>query len=235
MAEDLPRARAMIMAGLIVSTWPNGQEHKITKAGDLLPFGTTLRRIGEDREFVTRAGGKLDGALDAFAIEVRELICADIGIAGGGFTDCLLRRGATRVHGVDVAYGQVAWKIRSDPRVVLHERTNARLLAPNAFGERVRFVVADVSFISLAAILPAVVAQLDDRAALVLLVKPQFELRAEEVGEGGIVRDPALRAAAVDRVVAAAAELGLAFAGKVESSVPGRDGNVEQLIHLVRG
>lgn len=223
------------MAGLLVSTWPNGQEHKITKAGDLVPPGTTLRRIGEDREFVTRAGGKLDGALDAFNIDVRGSICADIGIAGGGFTDCLLRRGAARVHGVDVAYGQVAWKIRSDPRVVLHERTNARLLTPNAFGERVGFVVADVSFISLAAILPALIGQLSERAALVLLVKPQFELRAEEVGEGGIVRDPALRDAAVDRVVAAAAELGLSLAGKVESSVPGRDGNVEQLVHLVRG
>ena len=234
LAGDVARARAMIMAGLVVATWPSGQEHKVEKAGDMLPVGSTLRRAGEDREFVSRAGGKLDGALDAFGIDVGGRVCADIGISTGGFTDCLFRRGALRVHGVDVSYVQVAWKIRSDPRVVLHERTNARLLPPRAFGENVSFLVADVSFISLAAILPALVEQLEPRTEMVLLVKPQFELEREAVGEGGIVRDPALRRAAVDRVLAAATTLGLATAGDVESSVPGRDGNIEHLVHLVR-
>jgi 23S rRNA (cytidine1920-2'-O)/16S rRNA (cytidine1409-2'-O)-methyltransferase len=234
LAEDLPRARAMIMAGVLVATWPSGQERKLEKPGDLLPQGSTLRRTGEARVFVARSGKKLEGALDRFGVDVKDRVCADIGIAAGGFTDCLLRRGARKVYGVDVAYGQVAWSIRSDPRVVLHERTNARLLPPDVFGERVDLLVADVSFISLATLLPALVPQLKDEAELVLLVKPQFELPKAEIDEGGVITDPNKRRRAIEQVVSAARTLGLELKNEAESTLPGRDGNVEHLVHLVR-
>jgi 23S rRNA (cytidine1920-2'-O)/16S rRNA (cytidine1409-2'-O)-methyltransferase len=232
-AEDLPRARAMIMRGNVMITDGEGREKKIEKPGELVDESSSVRLAGEGRTFVSRAGDKLDRALETFAIDPRGWICADIGISTGGFTDSLLRRGAARVHGVDVAYGQVAWSIRNDPRVVLHERTNARTLEPLAFGERVRLAVVDVSFISLTAVLPAIIAQLEPDGRIVALVKPQFELSKDEV-PGGVVRDAEARSRAIARVVAAARALDLELAGDVESSVPGADGNVEHLIHLVR-
>lgn len=234
LAEDLPKARALIMAGVLVATWPTGQEHKLGKAGEMLPAGSTLRRTGEERVFVARSGKKLEGALDRFGVEVAGKICADIGIAAGGFTDCLLRRGASRVHGVDVAYGQVAWSIRSDPRVILYERTNARLLPPNAFGEPIELMVADVSFISLATLFPALVPQLAESAELVLLVKPQFELPKEDIDDGGVILDPEKRRRAIAQVVDAGKLLGLELIDEAESTLPGRDGNVEHLVRLRR-
>ncbi|MCK6552634.1 TlyA family RNA methyltransferase [Myxococcota bacterium] len=233
LAPDVARAASLIMEGRVIALDPRGREHRVDKPGEPLRAGTTLRLKGEARTFVSRAGHKLDDALTAFGVDVTGWICADIGISTGGFTDCLLRRGAARVHGVDVGYGDVAWSIRTDARVVLHERTNARTLPPRAFGELVRLAVVDVSFITLGAVLPAIVAQLDDDGAIVALVKPQFELGREDL-DGGIVRDDAARARAIAGVVEAAGALGLGLAHDAPSSTPGADGNVEHLVHLVR-
>jgi 23S rRNA (cytidine1920-2'-O)/16S rRNA (cytidine1409-2'-O)-methyltransferase len=231
LAEDEKHAAALLMSGTVIATDPSGHEHKIEKAGERMPIGTTLRITGGLEPFVSRAGRKLDAALTTFQIDVRDHVCADIGVSTGGFTDCLLRRGAARVHCVDVAYGQVAWRVRSDPRVSLHERTNARHLPKNAFGESVDIVVADVSFISLTAILPVLVEQNSDAAHLVLMVKPQFEVDREHA-PGGVVVDPQVRLGAIDRVIKSGRKLGLRFLSGVPSSVPGRDGNVEHFIHF---
>lgn len=233
LAETLEEARALLMTGQVLAT-VDGRERKVEKAGERIPAGSTFRIRGKRRRYVSRAGEKLEAALDAFRIPVEGRICADIGLSTGGFTDCLLSRGAARVHGVDVGYGDVAWSLRNDPRVVLWERTNARKLEPEHFGERVSLAVIDVSFISLTAILPALLDQLAEPSEIVALVKPQFEAAREEVDDG-IVRDPDVRRRAVERVESAAGALGLTPAGTVESPVRGADGNVEILVHLRRG
>ena len=231
LANDLREARGLIMAGKVLVS-DRGKEQKIDKPRHPVREDVRLRVKGRKLPFVSRAGGKLDGALTTFGIDVTGWVCADFGLSTGGFTDCLLQRGAARVHGVDVDYGRVHWSLRTDDRLVLHERTNARHLSPDAFGERVRLVVSDVSFISLTLILPAAVNQLSPGGELVLLVKPQFELPAEKVPEGGIVSDPALRHEAVERVVRAATSLGLSERGRADSEVRGTTGNQEILLHL---
>ncbi|XP_067029284.1 putative rRNA methyltransferase YqxC [Acropora muricata] len=173
------------MAGQVLITDPHGRERRVEKAGERYPAEWTFRLKGDPRRFASRAGDKLDGALDAFGIDVAHRVCADIGISSGGFTDCLLSRGARRVHGVDVAYGTVDLRLREDPRVTLYERTNARLLGPNAFGEPVEVAVIDVSFISVTAIVKPVTDQLAPTGSLVILVKPQFEASRHQVGPGG--------------------------------------------------
>ncbi|MBK6684095.1 MAG: TlyA family RNA methyltransferase [Deltaproteobacteria bacterium] len=226
-------AVGLLLAGKVMASEPDRPELKIEKPGTPLHPGTHFRILGEPRLYVSRAGQKLAGALDHFGVDPAGWICADLGLSTGGFTDCLLKRGAARVHGVDVAYGVVDWKLRGDPRLVLHERTNARTLPPLAFGEPVRLVVADLSFISLTQILPAAVAQLQPQAELVLLVKPQFELPAEAT-DGGVVRDEQARQRAINGVREAATTLGLVVCGGVDSSLAGADGNVEHLLHLER-
>lgn len=232
LAGDIEEARALLMSGQVIAS-VEGKERKVEKAGDLLPDGATFRVRDKSRRYVSRAGEKLEAALERFQIPVEGRVCADVGLSTGGFTDCLLKRGATRVHGVDVGYGDVAWSIRNDPRVVLWERTNARKLDPAHFGELVSLVVVDVSFISLTAILPALVKQLTVDGEVVALVKPQFEAAKEEA-PGGVVRDPAVRRRAVDRVLAAARAAGLTPSGEVESPLLGADGNVEILVRLRR-
>lgn len=232
LAQDEAEASALILAGRVLATDPEGRERKIDKPGEPVRAWDSLRLKGGARPYVSRAGGKLAGALDHFGIDPAGWVCADIGLSTGGFTDCLLRRGARKVHGVDVAYGVVDWRIRTDPRVVLHERTNARHLAPGALGEPVRLAVVDVSFISLTQVLPAVAAQLAPEGEVVCLVKPQFEVPPDDA-PGGVVRDPEVRAGAARRVAEAAEALGLRVAGQVDSSVPGPEGNVEILLHLV--
>jgi 23S rRNA (cytidine1920-2'-O)/16S rRNA (cytidine1409-2'-O)-methyltransferase len=232
-ARDLKEAAALIMAKRAMLIDSSGKERKIEKAGDLVARDSSVRILGHQKQFVSRAGEKLSAALDAFGIGVAGKVCADIGISTGGFTDCLLSRGAERVYGVDVAYGIVDWSLRRDPRLHLYERTNARTLPPNAFGERVALAVIDVSFISLALVLPAVLDQLFDDGEIVALVKPQFELPKEEVA-GGVVTDERKRRRAVDEVVLAAQTLGLTRQGELISPVPGAEGNIEVLVHLVR-
>jgi 23S rRNA (cytidine1920-2'-O)/16S rRNA (cytidine1409-2'-O)-methyltransferase len=179
-------------------------------------------------EYVSRGGHKLAGALDAFmpqGLVVAGRRCLDAGASTGGFTDVLLRRGASHVAAVDVGYGQIAWSLRTDPRVTVIERTNVRTLVPEAIGGVAELTVADLSFISLRLVLPALAACTD--GDLALMVKPQFEVGKERVGPGGVVRDPALRAEAVLDVAAAGRDLGLGVAGVVASPLPGPSGNVE--------
>ncbi|MBI2377327.1 MAG: TlyA family RNA methyltransferase [Deltaproteobacteria bacterium] len=221
------------MAGQVRVVLPNGEARRGGKPGELLPEGSEVSARGARPKYVSRAGLKLERALDAFGIDPAGRFCADIGISTGGFTDCLLSRGARVVHGVDVAYGAVAWSIRSDPRVILHERTNARTLPPEFFPEPIEVLVADLSFIGLTLVLPAIAAQLASDAKVVLLVKPQFELPREQVGAGGIVEGEA-RLRALDQVRAATRMLGLAELGVVDSPIAGADGNVELLLGLAK-
>ena len=180
--------------------------------------------------YVSRGGLKLAGALRHFAIDVAGKTCLDIGASTGGFTDALLQAGAARVHAVDVGAGQLDWKLRTDPRVVLHEGINARALKFEDIGERVDFIACDVSFISVTLILPAAVPLLQPAGQMVILIKPQFEAGKGQVGKGGIVRDPAVHQAACERVARAVRELGFETS-MMESPILGAEGNKEFLLY----
>ena len=190
-----------------------------------------LRVVGEDMPFVSRGGLKLEHAVAAFGLEplIRGAVCVDVGASTGGFTDCLLQHGAARVYAIDVGYGQLAWKLRNDPRVVTIERQNIRNLPAGAVPERAELATVDVSFISLTLVLPRV-AEL--APTIVALVKPQFEVGKGEVGKGGVVREPAKRAAAVEKVAAFARARGWRVEGTVESPIEGPAGNHEFLLFI---
>ena len=223
------RARRLVMAGdVLVGDRP------VTKPGAEVLADALVRLRGADSPYVSRGGEKLAGALDAFGLEVRDLVALDVGASTGGFTDCLLQRGARRVIALDVGYGQLAWKLRQDARVVVIERTNARALTPTMLPEAPDLAVVDVSFISLATVLPVVASVVRPGATILALVKPQFEVGRGRVGKGGVVRDPALRAEAVAGVGAAAERLGLALRGEAESVLPGPKGNREVFLALAR-
>jgi 23S rRNA (cytidine1920-2'-O)/16S rRNA (cytidine1409-2'-O)-methyltransferase len=197
--------------------------------------------VAEDADrpdYVSRGGHKLAGALDVFepaGLRVVGRRCLDAGASTGGFTDVLLRRGARQVVAVDVGYGQLAWSVRSDERVVVHDRTNVRDLTPELVGEPVELVVGDLSFISLTLVLDALTSVMSDDGDLALMVKPQFEVGKERVGKGGVVRDPALRVEAVETVAAAAADRGWGARMVARSPLPGPSGNVELFLWLRRG
>ncbi len=184
--------------------------------------------------FVSRSGEKLAAALDAFHVDPRGMISMDVGCSSGGFTDCLLQRGAARIYAIDVGYGQFEWRLRNDSRVILLERTNIRYVDRTAVPEPIDLAVIDVSFISLTLVLPAVVHLLNASAAIVVLVKPQFEVGKGEVGRGGIVRDDKQREAVTEKVIACAAQLGLQLKGVLDSPVRGRKGNREILVGFTR-
>jgi 23S rRNA (cytidine1920-2'-O)/16S rRNA (cytidine1409-2'-O)-methyltransferase len=184
--------------------------------------------------FVSRAGEKLAAALDTFSIDPRGLIAMDVGSSTGGFTDCLLQRGAERVYAVDVGYGLIHWKLRQDPRVVLLERMNIRYIERSHIPEQIDLAVIDVSFISLTLVLPSVAPLLRDRGRIVALVKPQFEVGKGKVGSGGIVRDETQRRTATEKVLSSAERLGFETVGVLDSPVKGRKGNREILVSLVR-
>ena len=229
LAASRERARRLVMTGdVLVGDRP------ITKPGAEVPADAEVRLRTADSPYVSRGGEKLAGALDAFGLEVRDLVAFDVGASTGGFTDCLLQRGARRVIALDVGYGQLAWKLRHDPRVVVIERTNARHLTPGMLPEAPDLAVVDVSFISLATVLPAVAGVLAPRGTIVALVKPQFEVGRGRVGKGGVVRDPARRAEAVAGVRTAAERLGFAVRGEAESVLSGPKGNREVFIWLAR-
>jgi 23S rRNA (cytidine1920-2'-O)/16S rRNA (cytidine1409-2'-O)-methyltransferase len=229
LAESRERAQRLIMAGLVLVDGERARH-----AGKRVRSDAAIVVTGADHAYVSRGGVKLAGALDAFAIDPMGLICVDVGASTGGFTDCLLQRGAALVHAVDVGYGQLAWKIRTDPRVRVHERTNMRTLAPRTLDPVPRLAVIDASFISLRLLLGPTSAQLARPATLVALVKPQFEVGREAVGKGGVVRDAEARAGAIASVATAAAELGLEVAGSSTSPITGaKKGNVEFFLHLV--
>ena len=223
------RARRLVMAGAVLVG-----DRPVTKPGAEVADDAPVRLRGEDSPYVSRGGEKLAGALDAFAIDARDTVALDVGASTGGFTDCLLQRGARRVFAVDVGYGQLAWKLRQDARVVVLERTNARALVPTILSEIPGLAVVDVSFISLRTVLPAVAGVVRPGGTIVALVKPQFEVGRGRVGKGGVVRDPALRAEAVEAVRAGAVQLGLDVRGEADSVLPGPKGNREVFLWLVR-
>jgi 23S rRNA (cytidine1920-2'-O)/16S rRNA (cytidine1409-2'-O)-methyltransferase len=224
------RARALILAGQVRV---NGQQ--VTKAGAPVASDDDITLIEPDHPYVSRGGVKLAHALDAFGIDVTGRIALDVGASTGGFTDVLLRRGARHVVALDVGHGQLDWRLRNDPRVSVIERVNARTLAADQLPEGARaFEIAtmDVSFISARQVLPAVAPLLRAGADLVVLVKPQFEAGREEVGKGGLVRDPDVHVRVVEEVTAAASALGLTRIAMTESPITGTEGNREFLLHL---
>ena len=222
------KAQREIMAGRVTVAGQRAEKPGLKVAED----ASVELESGE--KYVGRGGLKLEAALHHFEISAEGKICLDIGSSTGGFTDCLLEHGAARVHAVDVGRGQLAWKLRNDSRVIAHEGLNARYLAFADIGELVQICVADVSFISLALILPAAFALLTEAADMIVLIKPQFELSPAKVGRGGIVRNPAFRAEAIEKIRRFVEGNGKRWLGVIESPVPGREGNVEFLAHLRR-
>jgi 23S rRNA (cytidine1920-2'-O)/16S rRNA (cytidine1409-2'-O)-methyltransferase len=231
LAESRAKAQALILAGLV-----SAGGRRIDKPGTALAEETALVLAGRDHPWVSRGGVKLDFALAHFAIDVAGALALDIGASTGGFTDVLLARGAARVHAVDVGRGQLAWKLRQDPRVVVHEATNARYLARAQIPEPIDLITCDASFIGLLTVLPAPLALAAERAALIALIKPQFEAGPREVGKGGVVRDPAVHQAVCERVAAwVGAQPGWQVIGIAPSPIQGPAGNTEFLIYARRG
>ncbi len=226
LAESRTKAQALILAGLVYA-----RDRRIDKTGDQLDADIALAVKGRDHPWVSRGGVKLAHALDYFDIDVSGRIALDIGASTGGFTDVLLARGARRVYAVDVGHGQLAWKLRQDPRVVVRERVNARALTREQIPEAVEIITCDASFIGLTTVLPAPLALAAAHAALVALIKPQFEAGREHVGKGGVVRDPAIHRSVCDRAAAwVGAQPGWAVEGIVESPILGPEGNHEFLL-----
>jgi 23S rRNA (cytidine1920-2'-O)/16S rRNA (cytidine1409-2'-O)-methyltransferase len=226
--ESRQRAQALLLAGRVRVDGAAAQ-----KAGALVAVTAALEISGDETPFASRAGGKLAGALDDLHVDPAGRLCLDAGCSTGGFTDCLLQRGARHVYAVDVTTSQIAWKLRQDARVTLIEK-NARHLAPGDLPEAVELITADLSFISLAKVIPALAALGEPGGDFVLLVKPQFELERGAVGRGGIVRDPELHRRAVEKVLEAARTAGLKVIGECTSRVPGAEGNVEFFVHARR-
>lgn len=218
------KARRAVMAGLVRV---DGQ--RVDKPGTPAADDCDLTVDGPREPFVSRAGRKLAAALDHFEIAPAGKVCLDVGASTGGFTDCLLQRGAERVYALDVGYGQLDFSLRSHPRVVVMERRNARHLAPEDLPEPCDLITVDVSFISLTKVVPALLAHLACDGRLLPLIKPQFEAGREQVGKGGIVRDPVVRREVIDRRIADLKGLGLRALGSLDSPVPGVGGNREAL------
>lgn len=230
-ADTVEKARALIMEGRV---FQNGQ--RLDKPA--LPIKTDAGLVvkGDKIPYVSRGGLKLERAIRAFALDLSGLICLDVGSSTGGFTDCMLQNGARRVFSVDVGYGLLDWKLRNDPRVTVLERVNARNLSPELLGGcAADFASMDVSFISVRTVLPAVRTCVREGAHLAVLVKPQFEARREQVGKGGIVRDPQVHREVLLGVIAAVPGMGFAPLGLAVSPIRGAEGNVEFLLHLRAG
>ena len=228
-AETRSKAQAIIMAGLV---YVNGQ--KADKAGMSFDADTAVIEVrGQACPYVSRGGLKLEKALRDFGVDPTGFVCSDSGCSTGGFTDCLLQQGASKVFAIDVGYGELNWKIRNDPRVVVMERTNIRYVTPEDIGEPLDLSVIDVSFISLRIVLPAIKNLLKEQQGQVLcLIKPQFEAGRENVGKNGVIREPAIHKEVLDNFVALAKELGFTILGLTFSPVKGPAGNIEFLGHL---
>ena len=230
LCDSREQAKRLIMAGEVMC----GTE-RVAKPSTMLSSDAALTVLQRPR-YVGRGGLKMEGALKSFGIVPAGWVCLDLGASTGGFTDCLLQHGAERVHAVDVGTNQLAWKLRKDPRVVVKEKFNGRYLVESDLGEQVDLVVMDLSFISLTKVLPAAVGVLKQEGDLICLIKPQFELSREEVGKGGIVRDPALHEKAVKKIHDfVLKELPCEWVGFIESPITGTDGNVEFLARLRQG
>ena len=228
--ESRERAKTTIMSGLV---FVNGQ--RLDKPGTAVDPEAVIEVRGDALPFVSRGGFKLDKALKVFPVDPAGKVCIDCGASTGGFTDVLLQHGAAKVYAVDVGYGQLAWSLRNDPRVVSMERTNVRYLTPEQIPELLDLAVMDLSFISLRLILPAVFPLLKNDAAVVCLIKPQFEAGREEVGKKGVVRDPQVHLHVLERFLEFVPEIGFSVQGLDFSPIRGPEGNIEYLGYLRKG
>ncbi len=229
LAESRSRAQALIMAGLVMSG-----ERKVAKAGELIGEDAALEVRGKDHPWVSRGGLKLDHGLAHFGFDIAGATALDVGSSTGGFTDVLLSRGAAKVHAVDVGTNQLAWKLRQDPRVVVHEQTNARHLTREIIPDEIGVVVCDASFIGLAKVLEAPLGLAKPGALLVALVKPQFEAGRAEVGKGGVVRDPDVHQRVCAEARAWVENQGWSVCGVTESPITGPEGNREFLLGAIK-
>jgi 23S rRNA (cytidine1920-2'-O)/16S rRNA (cytidine1409-2'-O)-methyltransferase len=227
MVQSRERARALIMAGKVAV-----DGHRIDKPGVKIEVDAQLQIKGEGHPYVSRGGLKLEGALKAFEIDPEGMIVMDVGASTGGFTDCVLQRGAKKVYAVDVGYGQLAWKLQNDPRVINLERRNIRYLKKEEVKESVDLILIDTSFISIEKFLLHLLIFLKRGGNLISLIKPQFEVGKGEVGKGGVVRDPSLHQKVIERISQFGCELGLNVLGVTESPLLGPKGNKEFFIHL---
>lgn len=223
------RAQARLMAG---DVFVDGQ--RVDKAGTKVPVDARIELKGEELPYVSRGGLKLEAALESFGLPLEGKVAIDVGASTGGFTDCLLQRGVARVYAVDVGYGQLAWKLRQDPRVVVLERENIRHIEAEKIPEACDLAVIDCSFISLELVLPPTLRFLSESADVVALIKPQFEVGRDGLGKGGVVRDEEIRAEAIEGIIATAEKLGLRFVQGLDCPVHGPAGNVEYLAWLSR-
>lgn len=227
--ESRAKAQAAIMAGQVLVN-----EQKIDKPGTPVPPDASIRLLGNKLPYVSRGGLKLEKALKIFPISVKDKVVADIGASTGGFTDCALQNGATKVYAIDVGYGQLAWKLRNDERVINLERTNVRYLEKDSLPEQVDAATIDVAFISLDKILPAVYKILKAEGFVIALIKPQFEAGKENVGKKGVVRDASIHEQVINNVIDFAKEEGFGIAGLDFSPIKGPEGNIEYLLHLTK-
>lgn len=230
MFESRAKAQAAVMAGQVLVN-----EQKIDKPGTPVPPDVTIRLLGNNLPYVSRGGLKLEKALQIFPISVKDKIVADIGASTGGFTDCALQNGAIKVYAIDVGYGQLAWKLRSDERVINMERTNVRYLEKDSLPEQVDAATIDVAFISLDKVLPAVHKIVKNDGFVIALIKPQFEAGKENVGKKGVVRDAKVHESVINNVIDFAKTEGFGIAGLDFSPIKGPEGNIEYLLHLTLG
>ncbi|MBQ7938272.1 MAG: TlyA family RNA methyltransferase [Oscillospiraceae bacterium] len=227
--QSREQAKAAIMAGQV---YVNNQ--KADKAGESVTPEDKIEFRGENLKYVSRGGLKLEKAMELYGFKLDNKICMDVGASTGGFTDCMLQKGATKVYSIDVGYGQLAWKLRQDERVVNLERTNVRYITSEQVPDVVDFVSIDVSFISLGLVIPVLVPFLSDEAMMVCLVKPQFEAGKDKVGKHGVVRDPATHMEVLERAVGFAKNAGFGIVGLEFSPIKGPQGNIEYLMVLTR-
>ena len=229
LAPSREKAKAMIMEGNVFV-----ENQREDKAGTSIPENAKIEIKGNTLKYVSRGGLKLEKAMNHFDIELQNKVCMDIGASTGGFTDCMLQNGASKVYAVDVGYGQFAWKLRTDERVVCMEKTNIRYVTPEDIGEPLDFASVDVSFISLSKVLPAARELLKDGGEMVCLIKPQFEAGREKVGKKGVVRDPAVHREVIEMVTAYAQSISFAPCHLEFSPIKGPEGNIEYLLHLTK-
>ncbi len=227
--DSRERAKAVIMAGHV---YVKGEPS--TTAGKMLPEDIEIEVKNYEKKYVSRGGYKLEKALDVFNFELQDAICIDAGASTGGFTDCMLKNGAKMVYAVDVGYGQLAWSLRTDERVVNLERTNVRYLSDEQIGHAVDFISCDLSFISLALVLPALTSLMKEGASIVALVKPQFEARREDVGKRGVVKDISVHREVLKKIYNACIDNSLCVKGIDFSPITGPNGNIEFLIHAIK-
>lgn len=224
LCETREKAQKYIMAGMVLVN-----DQKVDKAGTKVPIDSHLRLVGEPLPYASRGGFKLAEAFERFPISMKDAVVVDLGASTGGFVDCALQHGAKRVYAVDVGYGQLAWKLRTDERVINMEKTNARFLTPEDFPELMDWMTTDVAFISLTKILPAAYNILKEDGSGVALIKPQFEAGRDKVGKNGVVRDPAVHEEVIQRILTFNEELGFKTLGIVHSPIQGPQGNIEYL------